>query len=75
MCSIENDFKDFKLTKFFLNENVQMLKFKFFVLRGKFYKVSQIFLEFANIEHNWKIEKLKNYLEKQLKNWYVFWKA
>ena len=52
-----------------------MLKFKFFVLRDKFYKISQIFLEFANIEHNWKIEKLKNYLEKQLKNWYVFWKA
>ena len=35
-CSVENDIKGFRLARFFLNEILQMSKFKFFVLRDKF---------------------------------------
>ena len=60
-CSIENDVRDFR--RFFLNEILQIPKFKFFVSRDKFARIAQIFLKFANVEHNWKIQKLKNYFE------------
>ena len=56
-CSIENDDKDFTLASFFLSKTLQMSKLKFSVSRAKFSRTAQIFLEFANIEHNWKIEK------------------
>ena len=37
-----------------------MPKFKFFVSQDKFPRIAQMFLKFANIEHNLKIQKLKN---------------
>ena len=48
-----------------------MPKFKFFVSWGKFSRIAQIFLKFAN----WKIQKFKNSSEKLLKNFYAFWQA
>ena len=69
MCSIENEVKGFRLTRFFLNEILEMSKFEFFVSWDKFSRIAQIFLEFWNVKHNWKIQKLKNYFEKYLKNW------
>ena len=41
-----------------------MSKFEFFVSRDKFSRIAQIFLKFENVEHNWKIQKLKNTSEK-----------
>ena len=52
-----------------------MSKFKFFISRDKFSRIAQIFLKFANVKHDWKIRKLKNYFEKCLKNWYAFWQV
>ena len=52
-----------------------MPKFKFFVSRDKFSRIDQIFLKFANVEHNSKIQKLKKSFEKFLKNWHAFWQA
>ena len=52
-----------------------MQKFKFFVLRGKFSRIAQIFMQFASGEHYRKIQKLKNSFEKQLKNRYAFWQT
>ena len=37
---------------FFLNEILQMLKFKFFVSRNKLSTIPEIFLKFANVKHN-----------------------
>ena len=51
-CSIENKVKGFRLTRFFLNEILQMSKFKLFVSRDKFSRIAQIFLKFANGEHD-----------------------
>ena len=64
MCSIENDVKDARLTRFSLNEILQMSKFKFFVSRDKFSRIAQLFLKFASGEHDLKIQKLKNSFEK-----------
>ena len=36
-----------------------MPKFKFFVLQDKFSRITQIFLKFVNVKHNWKIQELK----------------
>ena len=55
-CSTE---KGFRLISFYLNKILQMSKFKFFVSHDKFSRIAQIFLKFANVEHNWKIQKLK----------------
>ena len=56
-----------RLTRFFFNEILQISKLKFFVLRDKFSKITQIFLKFANVEHHWKIQKLKNSLKNSWK--------
>ena len=63
-CSIEKDAKVLGWQGFFLNEILQMTKSKFFVLRDKFSRIAQIFLKFANVEHNWKPQNLKNSFEK-----------
>ena len=67
--SIENNIKGFRATRFFLNDILQMSKFEFFVLQDRFSKPAQIFLKFANVEHNWKIQKLKNSFEKLVRPW------
>ena len=59
----------------FLNEILQMSKFRLFASRDTFSKIAQVFLKFANVKHNWKIQRLKNSSEKQLKNWHAFWQA
>ena len=51
----------------FLNEILQMSKFRLFVSRDEFSKIAQVFLKFANVKHNWKIQRLKN--------WHAFWQA
>ena len=56
-CSIKKDVRGFRLIRFFLNEILQMSKFKFFVSQVKFSGIAQIFLIFANAEHNY-FEKL-----------------
>ena len=80
MCLTENDVKDFRLIRFFINEILQMSKFKLFVSRDKFFRSAQIFLKFVNVTHNWKIQKLKTLLKNsrpfcqvKLKNWHTFW--
>ena len=52
VCSIENDVQGFRLIRFFLNGILQMSKFKFFVSRDKFSRIAQMFLKFANVQHN-----------------------
>ena len=39
----------------FLNEIVQMSKFRFFVSRDKFSRIAQMFLKFVNVNHSQKI--------------------
>ena len=59
-CSIENNIKVFRFIRFLLNEISQMSKFKLFVSQDKFSRIVQIFLKFASVIHNWKIQKFKN---------------
>ena len=40
-----------------LNEILQISKFKFFVSQKKVSRIAQIFLKFANVKHNSKIQK------------------
>ena len=49
-----------KLFLHFLNDMLQMSKFKFFVLQDKFYRIAQMLLNFANVKCTWKIENFKN---------------
>ena len=43
-----------------------MSVFKFFISRDIFSRIAQIFLKFANVKHNSKIQKLKNSFEKKI---------
>ena len=43
---------------------MKFAKFTFFVSGDKFSGITQIFLKFVNIEHNWKIQKFRNSFEK-----------
>ena len=36
----------------FLNEILQMSKFRFFVSRDRFSRIAQVFFKFANVKHN-----------------------
>ena len=42
-----------------------MSVFKFFISRDIFSRIAQIFLKFANVKHNSKIQKLENSFEKK----------
>ena len=44
-----------------------MSKFKFFVSQDKFSIIAQIFLKFANVQHNWKIQNWKIILKNSWK--------
>ena len=53
--------------KFFLNEILQISKFKFFVSWEKFSRIAHTFLKFEDVKHTWQVLKLKNYFENSWK--------